>query len=165
MCWISIHSDDSLLTLSLFVFVLDWAWIDWGDECWPFNGSAGIHVWPGLERPLRDIHSELTAVHWWSATADAPAAGGGIQPGFRGAVHIRKAFPPQPPTFWPLQPRTASPPLCRCSDQRSGHNELWTGRTAVGSILWRGCVSVQSAQTSKWDEIISSLLRTVLEFM
>lgn len=114
---------NSLCWIPCFVNVLDWAWVDWGDECWPSDGATWLHVWPGLERPLGDIHTELAAVHRWSATADAPAAGGGIQPSFRGTVHIRKALPPPPPLPWPLQPRAAAPPLRRRSDQLSRHNE------------------------------------------
>lgn len=154
---------NSYSLVNVFVYVLDWAWVDWGDECWPPYGPTGIHVWPGLERPLGDIHSELAAVHWWSATADAPVAGGSVQSGFRGAVHIRKALPSPPPTFWPVQPRAASPSLRRRGDQRPWYNELWTGRPAVGTILWCRNVSVQPAQTGKCDEIISPLLRTVLD--
>lgn len=142
-----------------FLYVSDWAWVDWGNKCRPSYGVASIHVRPGLERPLGDIQSELTAVHWWSETADAPAAGGGIQPGFRGPVHIRKAVPTPPPTSWSLQPCTASPTLRRRGDQCPGYDELWTGRPPVGTILRRRRVSVQPAKTGKWDKIIYPLLR------
>lgn len=139
-------------------FVLDGARADWGDKCWPPSRSEGIHVRPGLERPLRDVYSELTTVHWWSASADAPAAGGGIQPGFRRTVYIRTTLPTPPPTpFEPLQPCTAFPSLRRCGDQCSRHDELRAGRPAVGTILWNRHVSVQPAQTGMWN-ICSHLL-------
>lgn len=134
VCLVLVHNSFPTVIFS------DWARVDWGDKCWSYHGTAGIHVWTGLERPLRDIHSQLATVDWWSATADAPAARGGFQSGFRGAVHIWKALPP-PPTK-PLQPCAASPPLCRCGDQCTGYNELWTGRPPVGAILWYRYVSV-----------------------
>lgn len=131
--------------------VLDGARVDWGDQCRPPDGVATIHVRPGLKGPLRDVQPELPAVHWWSEAADAPAAGGGVQPGFRRPVHIGKALSPPPPTSWSLQPCTAAPPLRWHGDQRPGHDELRARRLAVGAVVQRRRVSVQPAKTSKWD--------------
>lgn len=149
-----------------FFFFLDGAGVDWGNQCRPSNGVTSIHVRPGLERPLRDIQSELTALHWWSEAADAPAAGGGIQPGFRGPVHIRKALPPPPPppNSWSLQSCSASPTLRRCGDQRPGYDGLWTRRPAVGTILQHRRVSVQPAKTGACNKIICPPLGNHVRF-
>lgn len=145
-------------TVALRALVSDGAGVDRGDQRGPPDGIAALHVRPGPEGPLGDVQPELAAVHWWSEAADAPAARGGLQPGFRGAVHIREALaPPQPAAAAASAPGRLQPPVLggatapfrRCGDQRAGYDELRTGRLALGAVLQHWCVPVQPAKASE----------------